>query len=156
MSTRAQVKVTQTGIGWEENVTLYHHCDGYPTGILPLILEAYNKYGKDNYEGGRAGKVASFLCAVDPGHFEPEDNHELHSDIQYYYILNLVNKTGGSLAEHPKWVVSIYDRGNEWKELNTLKDMRLIIENVDINNITDEMAEKLDNGSVLCYPNGSR
>ena len=62
MSTRCQIQVISEGLGWEEKVSLYKHCDGYPKGVLPLFTETIKKYGGD-YKTGRAGKVASFLCA---------------------------------------------------------------------------------------------
>ena len=105
MSTRAQVQVYQDGPGWDERVTLYHHCDGYPNGMMPLFREAFEKYGQ-GWEGGRVGKVASFLCAVHPGQFEPEEGHELHGDIQYYYKLRL--QSDGSSNSKPVWFVTIY------------------------------------------------
>ena len=113
MSTRCQVQVIQEGLSdlaggeWEDKVTLYHHSDGYPSYMLPKIKEAFDKYGV-GWEAGRAGKVASFLCAVDPGEFEPEDSHELHDDIEYYYVLHVVNSQGGSMAEQPQWLVTVY------------------------------------------------
>lgn len=90
MSTRCQVKVVQEGLQWDQSLTLYHHTDGYPEYMVPLIARAYKLYGK-SWEAGRAGKVASFLCAVDPGVFEPEEGHTLHGDIEYYYILHVMN-----------------------------------------------------------------
>jgi len=112
MSTRCQVKVKQEGLTWDEEITLYHHTDGYPQYMLPVFWKAYNY--KDDYtntngwQKGRAGKVASFLCWADPGVFEPEDSHQLHGDIEYYYILYVVNPNGGSIAENPRWEVEIY------------------------------------------------
>ena len=109
MSTRSQVKVIQNGIGWKEEVTLYHHTDGYPEYMIPTILKASN-YTRLNYKGevnnckfekGRAGKTASLLCWADPGVFEPEEGHGLHGDIEYYYKLYV----NGSR----KWEIEIFD-----------------------------------------------
>jgi hypothetical protein len=111
MSTRCQVEVIQEGMdGWKDEITLYHHTDGYPENMIPTINKAY-KY-KDKYESdwikGRAGKVASLLCWADPGVFEPESGHELHGDIEYYYKLYCVNRKGGSCADKPTWEIEIY------------------------------------------------
>jgi len=76
--------------------------------MVPAIKEAYSP----NWEHGRAGKVASFLCASDPGVFEPEEGHEKHPDIEYYYILHCINHKGGSMNEIPTWVLEIYDPDN--------------------------------------------
>jgi hypothetical protein len=114
MSTRCQVRVIAEGLGeGAESVTLYHHSDGYPSNMLPLIREGYQQVLKKGdyylWQGGRPGKVAGFLCAADPGGFEPEEGHELHGDIEWYYVLRVINKTGGSMAEKPEWVVDVYE-----------------------------------------------
>ena len=109
MSTRCQVVVIQEGLGWDEKVTLYHHSDGYPSNIIPLIKKAFEYKGEytNGWEKGRAGKVSSFLCWADPGAFEPEDGHELHGDIEYLYRLFVVNQNMGSIGESPRWEVEI-------------------------------------------------
>ena len=131
MSTRSQIQVRQTGMqgDWDDKITLYHHSDGYPSNILTLIQKAYEdvksgaifalnedmKRLHDEYPKytlwklGRAGKVASYLCAEDPGEFEPEAGHELHGDIEWYYIVECVNEHGGSMAENPTWKIYIYE-----------------------------------------------
>jgi len=86
MSTRCQVKVVAGGFagGHEDKaITLYHHCDGYPNNMLPLMASAY----ENDWQHERPGKAAAFLCAVDPGGFEPEEDHELHGDIEWYYVV---------------------------------------------------------------------
>lgn len=101
MSTRCQVKVIDDKDP-DDAVTLYHHCDGYPTNMLPLIAAAY----EPNWEHGRVGKVASFLCAEDPGSFEPESGHELHGDIEWYYILKI--KADYDVQAVPVWFIDVY------------------------------------------------
>ena len=96
MSTRCQVKVTGA---WQQAVTLYHHTDGYPSFIVPLIRKAHEAMAQPTRSGteelderwrmNRAGKVASYLCFVDPGVFEPEVGHALHGDIEWYYTLDV-------------------------------------------------------------------
>ena len=122
MSTRCQVKVdVQDEIGWKEAVTLYHHCDGYPENMLPLIAKAYkdarrnmDKKAKkrntsaDYYKLGRTGSVASYLCAEEPDGFEPEAGHKLHGDIEWYYVVHAINKAGGSWGDDPQWNVDVY------------------------------------------------
>jgi hypothetical protein len=90
---------------------LYHHTDGYPTYMLPLIGKAFTLAVGENGDGwqvGRAGKAASFLCAADPGVFEPEQGLDLHGDIQYFYVLSVVNQTNGSMAEKPAWNIQVF------------------------------------------------
>lgn len=111
MSTRCQVLVIADGASpfvESETHCLYHHTDGYPSNIVPLLQQAAKlalkssatvKYaGKDKkgytvsalpWEAGRTGKVAGVICATDPLVFEPEAN-ELHGDIAYLYKLFVV------------------------------------------------------------------
>lgn len=124
MSTRCQVQVIQESVErvpWEQKVTLYHHSDGYPEGMLPLFQEAHNKAIEylqkrqdemtarypslprdklNTWELGRAGKAASFLCYAQPAQFEPEEGHDLHADIEYYYKLYV----SGAV-----WEVEVFD-----------------------------------------------
>jgi hypothetical protein len=126
MITRCQVRVVQEGLSWDESVTLYHHSDGYPTYMLPLIARAYDMSGRD-WHSGRAGKAASVLCAADPGVFEPEAGHELHCDIEYYYTLYTVNKAQGNVNECPEWEVQVFDCGTGfWDAPPTTDNLRAI------------------------------
>lgn len=115
MSTRAQALVHSSGLTWGETpCLLYHHCDGYPENMLPLIEKAFDFENIRGWEKGRAAKVASLLCAVDPAGFEPEecpfDDYGLilHSDIEYFYAIAVINSNGGSTAEKPSWIITIY------------------------------------------------
>jgi hypothetical protein len=138
MSTRCQVKVVGEGLGWEdaEPITLYHHSDGYPSYMLPIIRQGFElavkknteysrRYGitTDHYlmETGQPSKAASFLCAADPGNFEPEAGHELHGDIEWYYVLRCINKVktvnGKQRQDKPEWRVDIY-QPPEWDDIS--------------------------------------
>lgn len=140
MSTRCQVKVTQEGMGdWKDEITLYHHCDGYPTNMLALFKEAWDiatkqnqRWNKDTvgpgWEAGRAGKVASFICASDPGQFEPEAGHELHSDIEWYYVLSAVNEKSGSVDDNPVWKIKVYIPGEGFWDNSAEDNMILVAE----------------------------
>ena len=99
MSTRCQVRVVADGFagGHEDKaITLYHHCDGYPTNMLPLMLSAF----APDWMHERPGKAAAYLCAVDPGGFEPEEGHELHGDIEWYYVLHVTAEL---------WAVQVFE-----------------------------------------------
>mgnify|MGYP001603708666 CR=1 FL=1 len=119
MSTRCQVQVIQEGLDELQTITLYHHSDGYPEHIIPCILKGFqlgkrgHRFGgkvyKADWELGRAGKAASYLCAAHPGSFEPEAGHELHGDIRFYYRLYLGNQNGGTYAEKPRWEIEVYE-----------------------------------------------
>lgn len=98
MSTSAAVKIIDTSSNHDrsENVVyLYHHSDGYPSYMVPVIKKAYQRYAKirptgvnekgshsyyraygdkfNAYKGARAGYVAGFLCGEDPGMMQPEE-----------------------------------------------------------------------------------
>jgi len=124
VSTRCQVLVVSEGLAWKNEVMLYHHWDGYPTNMLPVIKKGKNialKLSKeraerikiepievDTWELGRAGKSASFLCAADPGGFEPESEVALHGDIEWLYIVRCVNQEGGHIGDKCDWEVEVY------------------------------------------------
>ncbi len=140
MSTRCQVKVIQIGLDWEEEVTLYHHSDGYPEWMVPVIAAALKGHierhdeetlkwsltkddlGKPRWQAGRAGKAASMLCWADPEQFEPEQGHKLHGDIEYYYKLYVVNKKGGSVDDYPDWELEVFTV--EWEGAPAIKHER--------------------------------
>lgn len=132
MSTRCQVKVVQTGLPWDQEITLYHHTDGYPSNIIPLIHRAYH-YGetiqpdwcRPSWQFGRAGKCASYLCWADPGTFEPEAGNQLHMDIEYYYVIETHNSFE---QEKPDWVVTVYEIGEDWWDVEkpTLDNMKKV------------------------------
>jgi hypothetical protein len=93
MSTRCQVQVIGTGED-ADKVTLYHHTDGYPSFMVPLIAKAYRhavKPSPDGYarawQAARVGKSAGQLCWAHPGKMEPEAGHDLHGDIAYLYLV---------------------------------------------------------------------
>lgn len=137
MSTRCQIHVVQEGLDWEEKITLYKHSDGYPSGVVPLLKEAWERFGS-SWQAGRARKVASFLCAVAPGSIEPEAGHDLHSDIDYYYVVHVMNPGGSSVAGHPLWEVEVFSTTDGWweKERPTHGDLRLLNPRTDITKMT--------------------
>ncbi len=125
MSTRCQVKVVRgpDRSEFSDNITLYHHCDGYPGNMLEVIGRAWgyanripkywrdlnkdrrdgNKYNPFSYQLDRPGYVASYLCHTDPHDFQPLPYHDLHGDIEWYYILDVDIK---SLGE--EWKIFLY------------------------------------------------
>ena len=96
MSTRCQVKVTGTDINNADSFTLYHNCDGYPSYMLPLIASGWT----DSWQAGRISKAAVMVASTDPNGFELEQGHELHGDIEYYYV---VDATDGA------WTITAYE-----------------------------------------------
>lgn len=103
MSTRCQTKIVGTDFEKHEAITLYHHCDGYPSNMVPLLASAY----APDWEHGRVGKAAAYVIATDPGGFEPESSHALHGDIEWYYVLSISSQ--GHVADVPKWNLTVYD-----------------------------------------------
>lgn len=107
MSTRCQVEVFDQ-IG--ESRWLYHHWDGYPTSMLPLFVQAWEKAqallttdGHDQFwQLGRAGKVASFLCHADPMGFEVEGVDHQRGDVDWVYRIFIVGD-----YDQPQWEVGV-------------------------------------------------
>lgn len=122
MSTRCNVRVRQVGLDWKEEVQLYHHWDGYPSNMLPLLAKGYSdqllraredakrlKLKEPSLlEMGRAGYAASMIIAADVNGYQPESGPNLHGDIEYLYVVEVVNKGNGTLAEKPQWYVTVY------------------------------------------------
>ena len=112
MSTPCEVKVIQEGMPWDEEATLYHHWDGYPTNMVPIFAMAW-KIGQekvsDPYMLGRAGKVAGIVCAADPGGFEPTPANApygaLDYDLAYYYVLYAMNV---DLDRYRRWELEVF------------------------------------------------
>lgn len=123
MSTRCQVKVLaeEPEAKYSENVTLYHHCDGSPGRMIPLIYKAW-RFGTSIHDKtypnfylpkvNRAGHVAAYLCYANPLQFEPESGHDLHGDIEWYYKVyvshlkaKLTKVRGENVSE---WMVEIH------------------------------------------------
>ena len=120
MSTRCQVRFLEAGLPWNNEdhfpIMLYHHSDGYPTNMLKLLLDGYDKaiaplklgggfYDK-SWQAGRSGKAAAYTIAADPGGFEPEAGNEFHVDIEWFYEVVCVNhaNAGGP----PSWQLRVF------------------------------------------------
>jgi hypothetical protein len=102
MSTRCQVKIISKDYERGTAITLYHHCDGYPSNMVPLIASAY----RPEWKHGRVGHAAAFLIAKEPDQFEPEEGHALHGDIEYYYVVTISSQ--GHVADVPTWNLTVY------------------------------------------------
>jgi len=120
MSTRCQVKIKELGVdNPQEEFTLYHHCDGYPSAMVPLIAGAY----KPDWKHGRIGKAASFVVAEDTDGYELEQGHELHGDIDWYYVLEV--KSEMHVGAVPEWFLTVYVVPYDSR---SVKDMRKVFE----------------------------
>ena len=117
MGTRCQVVVISESPSNRDHMNLYHHWDGYPDNMVPLIRKAFRSWTKSesNMTKHRPEKVASFIVAADPNGYEfdsagePEykphdpsvlDRLFLHCDISYLYVVKVFG--GGT------WVVTSY------------------------------------------------
>lgn len=87
MSTRSHIEVRE---GKEKNY-IYHHCDGYPSGVgmeLKDALEDNHFFDKD--EQFDIVKVTDMICDIDP-QYEPDEG--FHGDEEYYYVVDCDNRT---------------------------------------------------------------
>ncbi len=136
MSTRTQVKVTNG----EQSLTLYHHTDGYPSYMLPLIQKAWEDFGQ-GWEGARVYKVASMLCAVDPVVFEPLDYHDMHGDIEYFYEVDC--KGESHHGAEPVWKITSYEVVFDFEDKKSAKDRLTKLGEVDVDKIDNDYIESL-------------
>lgn len=108
MSTRCVVKIQ------EAETQLYHHCDGHPAYMLPLIEKAR----KLSERAGRCevpNKMGAIVCAVDPFDFHLETASKRpdagHGDLEYIYTIGAarVEKPPGCRKLRLIWPVTVGD-----------------------------------------------
>jgi hypothetical protein len=115
--------------------------------MIPIIKKAYEMSGKQ-WKSERAGKAASFLCAADPGVFEPEEGHILHGDIEYYYRIHLEGI----------WQVEIFEPKEGFGDNSGEEDLVLHTPKRPLNEFTEEedkypsVAALYEIGKVLSDP----
>lgn len=86
MSTRANIVIKQG----ENEATLYHHHDGYPSGVGAGLFSYINEIleREDSDEIMKSPKsLAKYLAGIDDDEYEIE--HSLSGDIEFLYIVNL-------------------------------------------------------------------
>jgi hypothetical protein len=159
MSTRCQVRILaqnkDDNSQFSEDITLYHHCDGYSENMVPLFYMAYlfgitpfvPDWKKDDpaaattdafqWQAFRAGYAASFLCHIDPRGFIPENSHELHGDIEWYFRLYVSGKTVKG-QEQRQWELEIYKTKIRSKAAPTLK---VVIKRTPLCDLIDDAGE---------------
>jgi len=126
MSTRCQVEVKAKGLDWDEgSIMLYHHSDGYPEHMLECIRKGFEMIDA-GWKAGRPGKMASYLCAADPGMFEPEAGFSFHGDIEYFYEIVGANSSMGSMNEEGRWEITVYSTTGKFWEKPSRKNMKKI------------------------------
>jgi len=145
--------VEEKGTDYDESVLMYHHSDGYPSNILPLLHDGYEiakkkerkqherifagrPYKPDLWETSRAGKVAGFIAASDPGSFEPEQGKQLHGDIEWFYVVRPVQKTGSP----PEWLVDVYVPKSGFWDNSTRSNLKKVATGI---NVTEESKDAL-------------
>ena len=116
MSTRSEIIIKrqwthhETGKKHTDKVKLYHHHDGYPSGVGKFLMDnIYPEIQRSNNLD--VEDIANKLIK------HPEDNeYELtlyyHTDIEYQYVIDLNRKTIQCFAGHYN---SFFDSGKEPK-----------------------------------------
>ena len=129
MSTRCQTMILagnkEDKGQFSEDVTLFHHCDGMPSSMVPLFWQAYQfgivpivpDWNKDEpnaeptdayqWQTFRGGYAASYLCYIDTRGFWPESGHQLHGDIAFYYKLYVGGKKVKG-QKYNQWELEIF------------------------------------------------
>jgi len=135
---KAKIKIAAEGLFWETSpIYLYKNRNGKPSQIIPLIKKAYKKFIIDveqisnklpelkpnqRWRGGRSGKVASYLCAIDPGELEPSNSDY---DVQYYYNLFIVNPLGGKVGDYPFWELEINNKNRNFLKRTNILNLKI-------------------------------
>ena len=91
MSTRCEVQVYQADDSLSA-VQLYRHEDGDPESVFEDLASASasmkrDAVCRDPWKMGRAGYVASYICAANPSAFQPEQGLGMHGDEEFLYRL---------------------------------------------------------------------
>lgn len=111
MSTRCQVEIVPGEGSYGTPVIMYHHYDGYPEVMIPIIRNAYERFvvqAEDSHDLGIAASadhVAVMVASADPLGFEVEQTPQttypgrkklnpLHGDIEYFYRVYPTFKDG--------------------------------------------------------------
>jgi hypothetical protein len=90
------------------------------------------------WQAGRAGKAAATIIAegVQSGDeergpyvaYEPEDSHDLHGDIEYYYVVSVGMTKNGSGITHPTWTVTVFVPKDEFWGNCVQENLRVLAE----------------------------
>jgi hypothetical protein len=117
------------------HAVLYHHSDGYPKYMVPLLQEAYRQFASPRATGGpktgygerrtpaeyrrysqwsaaRAEYAAAMIASVDPTGFnvvgadQIRDGHGEQPDLEYYYVVH-VGGNGPNGDPPIKWLLEI-------------------------------------------------
>ena len=87
MSTRSHIEVRKGKI---KNY-IYHHCDGYPSGVgMELKEELEKKHFFDKDKNLNVVKVSNMIYSID-SQYEPDEG--FHGDEEYYYVVDCNNRT---------------------------------------------------------------
>lgn len=87
MSTRSHIEVCKGN----KKKYIYHHCDGYPSGVgmeLKEALEDNHFFDKDKQFG--IIKTTNMICNIDSQYRVDEG---FHGDEEYYYVVDCDNRT---------------------------------------------------------------
>lgn len=167
MSTRCQVRIEGCE-GSDDVITVYHHCDGYPSWMVPLIEKAYrkaimpidyettvgDKTVVHQYEHAgmlnRGGYMASAIVAADPHGYQIENGNGLHGDIEYLYIIRPIGGTedrpilkyDGTEGTYrpPMWTVEIRTpRSNGFWNRPRVAEMRIVTVATEIGKLAEDV-----------------
>ena len=95
MSTRANIVIKGQDFNGKDNfITLYQHCDGYPSHIIPQLKKALSlswKLPRFDYKDYAAAVVATFKEGPGGMYVEgssPKERELLHGDINFWYLVS--------------------------------------------------------------------
>jgi len=150
MSTRCQVQLVFEGNDWKtgeaktfwkNSIVLYHHWDGYPENMIPVLIRAYgsgmagivgdylaynedlSRFGSTYYDSLFSSvKAVNYVVAADPKGFEIEPHgcrEFLHGDIEYFYRV---------FISHTKWEIQVFvpDNRKDFWETASIHSLKAI------------------------------
>lgn len=86
MSTRATIILKREG---ETVAQLYHHCDGYETGVWRTLQRVFNRFDETKRIGYKDLIPLLYQLEIMQPWRELEPKERNHSDIEYLYFVDL-------------------------------------------------------------------
>jgi len=157
MSTKAQIRIVECGKAASERLmaegrnydgifTVFRRYDSFIDKVIRDLKKSY-RASKNGRDADKAGDVASYICAVDPGRFVPLK----HDDIwvgSNFYVLKVYHQGPNADA---LWNVSIYTgprRVIPSEDLAigdkfNLQDLKLLCPETDLRKLNSKIAREI-------------
>ena len=119
MSTRCNIAVRHKG--WDDSgptyTYIYHHCDGYPSGVgsdlKAFLAKHWNKPGDWQWMDYATLMIDDILKGKVGGDLDYRFTQGIHGDIEYLYVIDTLDHTFKCYALH-------YGDANEYKTVENI------------------------------------